>query len=257
MCPGGGYLFPDLFPKTAVCHCLLIETPHRLVLVDTGIGVSEMQRPWRLGPMSPLLNVQRDRGATAFEQVQRFGFSPADVTDLILTHLDLDHAGGIPDFKNAVVHVSRDELETARARPGFKLRMRYRPGHLLADSKWTPFTASVGERWNGFECVRALPGLPAEILAVRLPGHTHGHFGVAVKAADEWLLHAGDAYYSLDELRTERKKDWLRETYRGLVHFDAETAFATQGRLAELKKAHPQVRLFCSHDPREFALATS
>jgi glyoxylase-like metal-dependent hydrolase (beta-lactamase superfamily II) len=30
---------------------------------------------------------------------------------------------------------------------------------------------------------------------IPLPGHTLGHCGIAVRAKDKWLLHAGDAYF--------------------------------------------------------------
>ncbi|HVL15236.1 MAG TPA: MBL fold metallo-hydrolase, partial [Gemmata sp.] len=40
-------------------------------------------------------------------------------------------------------------------------------------------------------------------LLVPLFGHTLGHCGVAARAGDRWLLHAGDAYY----LRVELDRD--------------------------------------------------
>ncbi len=38
--------------------------------------------------------------------MKRLGYSINDVRHIILTHLDLDHAGGLHDFPNAAVHVS-------------------------------------------------------------------------------------------------------------------------------------------------------
>ena len=36
------------------------------------------------------------------------GFRREDVRHILVTHLDFDHAGGLPDFPDAVVHVQRD-----------------------------------------------------------------------------------------------------------------------------------------------------
>jgi len=43
------------------------------------------------------------------------GFDPADVRDIVLTHLDLDHAGGLIDFPWARVHVYAEELRALQS----------------------------------------------------------------------------------------------------------------------------------------------
>src|SRR3712207_8497318 len=50
----------------------------------------------------------------------------------------------------------------------------------------------AGEGWFGFDAVRQLQGLPPEILLVPLPGHTHGHAGVAVRHDSRWMLLTGE-----------------------------------------------------------------
>lgn len=51
-----------------------------------------------------------------------------------------------------------------------------------------------------FDCVPSLDGLPPELPLVSLPGHTHGHVGVAMHQSTGWHLPAGDAYFHADEM---------------------------------------------------------
>jgi glyoxylase-like metal-dependent hydrolase (beta-lactamase superfamily II) len=93
-----------------VCHCLLIETNDGLALVDTGLGLDDIAQPHRLGRRWVRQTAPRlDPVETAFQQVKALGYSPNDVRHLLLTHLDRDHAGGVPDFPKAKVHVHRRE----------------------------------------------------------------------------------------------------------------------------------------------------
>ena len=183
-----------------VSHCLLIETEAGLVLVDTGLGLADIQHPARLGRRflflsQPPLNPDE----TAVRQIQRLGFSPNDVRHIIVTHLDLDHAGGLSDFPQARVHLLDSEYIAATRPKSFTDRYRYRPQHWEHNPQWVRYQVE-GDRWFGFDCVRTVKGLPPEILLVPLVGHTHGHMGVAVQTQTVWLLHAGDAYYFRDEM---------------------------------------------------------
>jgi len=83
-----------------VCHCLLVEIGSELALIDAGFGTGDVDRTReRLGSLLPLLLRPRlERSETAIEQVRRLGFDPKDVRHVILTHLDVDHVGGVSDF---------------------------------------------------------------------------------------------------------------------------------------------------------------
>jgi glyoxylase-like metal-dependent hydrolase (beta-lactamase superfamily II) len=63
-----------------------------------------------------------DIAETALHQVERLRFS--GVRHVVLTHLDLDHAGGLRGFPDAQVHVLRTELEAARAARSGRERTR-------------------------------------------------------------------------------------------------------------------------------------
>ena len=95
-----------------VTHCLLVETESGPVLVDAGYGADDIDRPReRMGSLLPrLLRPALEGSETAIEQVRGLGFAPEDVKHVILTHLDVDHVGGVSDFPWARVHLTRDEL---------------------------------------------------------------------------------------------------------------------------------------------------
>jgi glyoxylase-like metal-dependent hydrolase (beta-lactamase superfamily II) len=70
-----------------------------------------------------------DPSDTAIGQVRRLGFNPRDVRHIVPTQLDLDHAGGLPDFPWADVHVFRPEYEAALHPRTLTERKRYRSVH--------------------------------------------------------------------------------------------------------------------------------
>jgi glyoxylase-like metal-dependent hydrolase (beta-lactamase superfamily II) len=238
------------------CHCLLIEAGDRLVLVDTGFGLRDVADPkTRLsGFFLTLLSPDFREERTAVRQIERLGFDPVDVTDIILTHLDFDHAGGLDDFPHAAVHMLKAERDHATARPTWLDKQRYRPQQWHFRERWQVYEATAGERWLGFDCVRDLAGLPPEILLVPLPGHTHGHAGVAVRTGGRWLLQAGDAYFWHEEMDAERPRCTPGlAMYQTLMEKDRRQRLETQSRLRRLRQEQGgEVQLVCAHDPIEF-----
>lgn len=188
----GGYLHR----AELVCHALLIETGSGLVLVDTGFGHQAVTRPgdWLGTPFIALTGAKPRGEETALAQVKALGFRQEDVRDIVLTHLDLDHAGGLADFPDATVHIYQREYEALTSPANTMERTRYRRIQFQHGPRWQTY-GEAGESWFGFDAVRDLKGLPPEILIVPLAGHTAGHAGVAVDTGDGWLLHAGDAYF--------------------------------------------------------------
>ena len=171
MCPLGGALF-DGFSRgpfaELVCHCLLIESDrHGLILVDTGLGINDMRYPERRlsGFFRLLNNIRYSEQMSALAQIQLLGFQAEDVRHIILTHLDFDHAGGISDFPAARIHLLQRELDTVRngREQSWLARQRFRPQQWTAHDGWRGY-ASEGERWFGFDAVRAIDDLSDEIL---------------------------------------------------------------------------------------------
>jgi glyoxylase-like metal-dependent hydrolase (beta-lactamase superfamily II) len=236
-----------------VCHVLLVETGGGLVLVDTGLGLRDMATPTRVGRQFQVLTGPRnDPEESAFVQVQRLGYRPADVRHIVATHLDLDHIGGASDFPHARVHVFEPEFLGA-TRPQTRIeKLRYKPVQWAYGPRWERYPVA-GEKWLGFEAVRDLAGLPPEILMIPLVGHTRGHTGVAVESERGWLLHAGDAYFHEAEVHPEREQGpAMLELFQASEQHDGVARARNRRRLRALRRERPDVHVFCAHDPAEF-----
>ncbi len=95
-------------------RCLLIVDGDRRILIDCGIGDKQSEKF--------LSNYFLNGEDTLEKSLAAHGFTTDDITDVILTHLHFDHAGGairwnsdrtgyIPTFKNATYHTSRQQWE--------------------------------------------------------------------------------------------------------------------------------------------------
>ncbi len=254
MRPFGGRLLdgnPGLLRRgTMVCHCLLVETDDGLVLVDSGLGTDDVTNPgdslagWFLRIARPV----RDIEETAVRQVVRLGYQPQDVRHVVLTHLDLDHAGGLRDFPQAKVHVYGEELRNAMAQANSRDRQRFRSAQWSHGPDWQTYE-TLGEPWFGFEAVRELPG---GMLLVPLGGHTLGHAGVAIPVGEKWLLHCGDAYFFHGETRDASSCPPGLRLFQGFVDTDRAARLSNQDRLRTLVADHgAEVETISAHDPVE------
>ena len=234
-------------------HCVIFRIGGRVILLDTGFGTREMREPNRLLGDDALfkLGIVVDRRLTAHDRLLARGIRPDQVTDIILTHMDNDHAGGLHDFPGATVHVSREELD---AYDGLRPRGPYKPYQVAHQTNFKTYDRT-GEDWFGLEA-RNLE-LPGELDAklVPLPGHTAGHCGVAYREDGKWSLHAGDAYF-------DSRMNFL-EHAPGLpleiaFQSDADDRRASLERLRHLRAERgEEISMFCTHDQSEFEAWTS
>lgn len=239
-----------------VMHCLLIDTGKGgLVLVDTGLGrQDQINADPRLGFAFTHIYAKPRQGETALaavEQVKALGYDPRDVKNIVMTHLDLDHTGGLIDFPNATVHVYKQEWDIAMSQQGFKTKRRYRQPMWQYGPNWVTYDED-GENWKGFSHVQQLQGLPPEILLVPTIGHSRGHCAVAIDTGEDWLVHAGDTYFDPHEVhaatpsiepelaRFEWVNQWNKE--KRLENLDA---------LRKLLVEDSSVKMFCAHNPAE------
>ena len=97
-------------------RCLLIVDGDRKILIDCGIGNKQ--------PEKFFSNYHLNGDDTLEKSLAAVGFTPDDITDVILTHLHFDHAGGAVQwnadrsgyevvFKNATYRTSRRQWEWA------------------------------------------------------------------------------------------------------------------------------------------------
>lgn len=260
MCPYGGTHIDGrggglMTAGEMVCHALVVETKDGVVLVDTGMGLADVRSPMRrLGPGFVVLTRPRLREEdTALRQIERLGFRREDVRHVVVTHLDVDHAGGIPDFPDAKIHVHRAEHAAAMAPATLAERNRYRKVHFADNPKWE-LHEPEGERWFGFESVRAVA---EDVLLIPLHGHTRGHCAVAVRAPSgspaEWLLHCGDGYFFAGEIEEPPSCPVGLRIFQRVVAVDDAARVANARRLRALhKEAGDRVRMFSAHSPSEY-----
>lgn len=71
---------------TWAMRCLLIEKEDKRILIDTGMGNKQSEKFFS--------HYQPHGDATLLGSLKAKGFSPEDITDVVLTHLHFDHCGG-------------------------------------------------------------------------------------------------------------------------------------------------------------------
>jgi glyoxylase-like metal-dependent hydrolase (beta-lactamase superfamily II) len=159
---------------------LLIVGNGRRILVDAGLGRCCAASRWTEAALSPY---------GLYEQLSGFGLRPEDITDLILTHLHTDHAGGAfffdgltlqPVFPNARVIVQEGNFRAA-LRPGERERPSFDEGVIEALGALPLLHIVSG-------AVELFPGI--ELFVSN--GHTRGQQLVRVSDSDTLLLHGGD-----------------------------------------------------------------
>ncbi|MEY4374551.1 MAG: hypothetical protein RL760_717 [Candidatus Eisenbacteria bacterium] len=166
-------------------RCLLVRGHGRTILVDVGLGDKsndKFREIYRVEPEPGLLPA-----------LAALGVAPGDVTDVILTHLHFDHAGGStertseglrPVFPNARWYVQRLNWENAHA-PNPRERASYLPENYDALHE-----AGVLTQWDG--ACEPWPGV--RILPVH--GHTRGQQVVRIEGTK------GSAWYVADLMPT-------------------------------------------------------
>ncbi|HEU0032233.1 MAG TPA: MBL fold metallo-hydrolase [Kofleriaceae bacterium] len=258
MCPVAGFLLggTGLGRGRMVAHCLLVVTERDgLVLVDTGFGMRDIEGHTGLSrAFRTLVGPTLDRHETALAQIERLGYRADDVRHIVVTHLDLDHAGGLGDFPNAKVHLHAREHAAAVARSHFKERERYLPAHWAHGPKWEVYTED-GDTWRGLPAVTKLRGVDADIGLLPMHGHTRGHSAVIVRGPsthDRWLVHAGDAYFHHTAVDGTGSVPFGFAAFERATEMNTAMRRASVAALRQLRHSYPDIAMFCAHDPREY-----
>lgn len=104
-------------------RALLIQSKSRNILVDNGNGADfRLKYGDSAGEKFEQIYGVDAGGVNLFSSLKKLGLKTSDITDVILTHLHFDHAGGstcdrngklVPTFENATYYVQTENLKTA------------------------------------------------------------------------------------------------------------------------------------------------
>lgn len=186
-------------------HALVVETPNRRILVDSGLGNDKQDRS------IPAWN----NLATPFlERLAEAGYPAESIDTVVCTHLHVDHVGWntrlvegrwLPTFPTARYLFGRTEYDHWATKP---------PAHFV-DSVAPVMAAGQGALYD------ADSRIADEISLIPTPGHSPGHFSLLISSQDESLLLAGDAAHHPIQLA---RLDWCSTA-------DFDTGQAIRSRL--------------------------
>lgn len=128
------------------------------------------------------------------------GINPADVRQVVLTHLHWSHCGNVQLFPNARFYVQDDELRYAIS-PISLHRSAYGRSSDVNPS-WLPVLDRV-------ETIRGAVQIAPGVSTVPLPGHTPGSQGALVETASGRFLIAGDCLNSYDNWKGNATLDHI------------------------------------------------
>ncbi|YBV97949.1 MBL fold metallo-hydrolase [Phyllobacteriaceae bacterium JZ32] len=206
----------------------LVRSGDQTILIDAGLG------------LDPNLNLPR--AGQLVKRLDSAGIDLASVTDVVLTHLHMDHVGGLlvegvkdrlrPDLR---IHVAAAEVKFWESPDFTHVHMPQGfPDALRATAK--RFMEEYRSHLRQFdERYEVAPG----VVVHRTGGHTPGHSIVRLASGGEGLTFAGDAVFTVGF----DHPDW----YNGFEHDPEEAARVRVRLLTELAATGEQ--LVATHLP--------
>jgi len=175
------FLGPDAFDWAL--NVVVVRSGGRTILVDAGLGTEFPGFP---------------RAGQLVHRLEAAGIELASVTDVVLTHLHMDHVGGLlvdgvkarlrPDLR---IHVAAAEVKFWAA-PDFSHTAMPSPVPDVLRSAAAKFLNDYGSQLRPFEDeTEVAPG----VVVYRTGGHTPGHSVVRMSSGGERLTFAGDIVF--------------------------------------------------------------
>jgi glyoxylase-like metal-dependent hydrolase (beta-lactamase superfamily II) len=222
-----------------------------LTLVDTGYGPAVTEGGARSRAVrlhNALLRPRLLAAGQPLAMLAARGKSAADVRSIVVTHFHPDHIANLADFPKAAIIASGAAGEVIRSMGPLR-RMR----HGLLPQLLPP---DVWQRLVPFEGLQSKPtwtrlGLGHDIfgdgsyLAIPLPGHAIGHFGLLWREANGPVCYGADAAWTLEALAENRAARMLRALVfangkQGAMSANLLRAFMAEG--GEVRLAHEVIQ---------------
>jgi glyoxylase-like metal-dependent hydrolase (beta-lactamase superfamily II) len=164
-------------------NVLVVRTGDQVILVDAGLGGQFPGFP---------------RAGQFPKRLEAAGIDLSSLTDVVITHMHMDHVGGllVDDVKRKLrpdlrIHVARAEVDFWTS-PDFSHTVMPAPVPDVLRSTATQFATEYQSRLQIFEDeYEVAPG----VLVWRTGGHTPGHSVVRLTSGGDRLTFAGDAIF--------------------------------------------------------------
>lgn len=226
----------------------LLRHPSRgWILFDTGYSQRFLDATARLPAAMYrwITPVRFDARRALVSQLRGLSVEPAEIGAIVLSHFHADHVAGVLDFPRVPLFCSRAGWDAMRSRGRLAaLRIGLLPelAPQALVQRVTFFEDLPVTSYRGFAAYDLFGDRSA--IAVALPGHSAGHFGVQFKGSDDRdVILVGDASWSTRSIRENRPPPawttgWLGNTsvYR-----------QTLSKLHALTRAQPDLQLVPSH----------
>ncbi|MCC2597780.1 MBL fold metallo-hydrolase [Pusillimonas sp. MFBS29] len=207
------FLPPDAFGWAL--NVVVVRSGEQIILIDAGLGSDP--------------DLQLPRAGQTVKRLQAAGIDLASVTDVVLTHMHMDHIGGllVEGVKDQLrsdlrIHVAAAEVKFWES-PDFSRTSMPSGFPDALRSTATRFIKEYGSYLQPFEDeYEVAPG----VVARRTGGHTPGHVVIRVASEGEGLTFAGDAVFTVGF----DHPDW----YNGFEHDPEEAARVRRGLLQEV-----------------------
>ena len=212
----------------------LIEHPNGLVLFDTGNAyqvIDSAEEYW--GEVATAIRPVMKEENFVVNQLRNINIDPKDIKYVIISHLHLDHTGGIGYFPNATYIVQKEDLSHAY-NPVFFQKDSYIKADFDKKVKW--FTLN-GYLDDGFDLFN-----DGTVKIIFTPGHTPGHQSLLLSLENSGkVLLTGDAVH----LSVSLEQDILPAQY---LCYSAGDYVKSVARLRMMRDNG--VKLYVGHDPQ-------
>jgi len=242
----GGSWRPATFPALVALIAHPTEGP---ILFDTGYDPAFLAATERFPERLYRWLTPPEISSPVADRLAAEGMDPAEVRHLVLSHFHGDHMSGLTRFPNATVHCSRAGLSRIWGRGRVRALAAGTPLELLPpdlparcsffeDRPIIPLSRDL----QPFDSGADLLGDGA-LVAVPLPGHCPGHWGLVLSEPRGLHFLVADASWSSRAVRENRPPPWLTATFLG----QAAPGRETLARLHRLRLRNPDILLTPSH----------